>query len=488
MRLAHHLLRHPKSGIWHFRLVVPKDLRPMMGVGVIKRSLHTKDPIMARTWAYTLGARYAQIFANARLFRGEGAMGGFPWDEDEEDAAAEATLRRLGVSKDTTSGWTLKMADGTYFQTNGTREDNKSGLTALDHYLKSIKAHAEAVRAGVISPPCPTLAEAIRDYTDVEAKELKPNTWSQRSRALAGFAETIGAHMRVDAITRHMASHWSDGLLRSDKSKSYVANCVSHVAQLFEALVKKGRIQTNPVKGLVVVKKKEKAARRSLGHEWEPLEVEQLKRIFDPENLAKTRMEHVRWGAIIALYTGARVGEIAQLFLRDFVEIDGVHCLKICADSDGQSIKTGEGGERLVPIHPDLIKLGLVERVERLRAAGEERLFPDMRIDSAAGKGNAISKGFGYYLKSIGIKPRRAHGIVGIHSLRKTVIQTLQGSTLSAERRRAIVGHEAGDPVADTHSASYMRPWTAKELAAFHPGLPWGDWLQGEKLRTLLKG
>jgi integrase len=140
------------------------------------------------------------------------------------------------------------------------------------------------------------------------------------------------------------------------------------------------------------------------------------------------------------------------------VVVDGVHCLKICADSDGQSIKTGEGGERLVPIHPDLIQLGLIERVERLRAAAQERLFPDMRIDSAAGKGNAISKGFGYYLKSIGIKPRRAHGIVGIHSLRKTVIQTLQGSTLSAERRRAIVGHEAGDPVADTHSASYMRP------------------------------
>jgi hypothetical protein len=311
MRLAHHLLRHPKSGMWHFRLVVPKDLRPVIGVGVLKRSLHTKDPIMARTWAYALGARYAQIFAKARLFRGEEAVGGFPWDEDEEDAAAEATLRRLGISKDTTGGWTLKMADGTHFQTNGTREDNKSGLTALDRYFEEMRALRGLGSSVSSSPSCPTLAEAIRDYTDVEAKELKPNTWSQRSRALAGFAETIGGHLRVDAITRQMASHWSDGLLRSDKSKSYVANCVSHVAQLFEALVKKGRIQTNPVKGLVVVKKKEKAARRSLGHEWEPFEVEQLKRIFDPENLAKTRMEHVRWGALIALYTGARVGEIA---------------------------------------------------------------------------------------------------------------------------------------------------------------------------------
>jgi len=331
-----------------------------------------------------------------------------------------------------------------------------------------------------------TLNEAIKDYAEVEGAALKPNTWSQRSRALQAFAETIGGHLRIGVITRPMASVWSDGLLRSGKSKVYVANCVSHVAQLFETLVTKGHLTTNPVKGLVVVKKKEKAARRSEGHEWEPFEVEQLKRIFDPANLVRAKMEHVRWGAVIALYTGARVGEIAQIFLRDFVMVDEVHCIKICADSDGQSIKTGEGGERLIPVHPDLMALGLIERVEKLRAEGAERLFPDMRIDSAAGKGNAISKGFGYYLKTIGVKPRRAHGIVGIHSLRKTVIQTLQGSTLSAERRRAIVGHEAGDPAPDTHAASYMRPWTAKELAAFHPGLPWVAFLDLNAIANLL--
>ncbi|WP_414648293.1 DUF6538 domain-containing protein [Dyella sp.] len=64
MRLAHHLLRHP-SGMWHFRLVVPKALRPLVGLGVIKRSLHTKNTTMARLWAYALGAQYAQVFANA---------------------------------------------------------------------------------------------------------------------------------------------------------------------------------------------------------------------------------------------------------------------------------------------------------------------------------------------------------------------------------------------------------------------------------------
>jgi integrase len=478
MRLAHHLLRE-KTGIWYFRLVVPKRLRGPLGQTIIKRSLGTRDPTAARAWAYVLGAKYAQLFATVGD-RGDQGMAEKRWDDD--------VVRRLmgdiqtnapdGVSK-----WKVQGPGGWSVETDGSPQDNADGLAVVEAMMARRRAKLEDLAASA----APTLDEAIRDYAEVEGKGLKPNTWIQRSRSLTSFTQTIGGHLRVDAITRAMASRWSDGLIRSGKSNVYAANTVSHVAQLFEALLKKDRIKTNPVKGLVVVKKKEKAARRSEGHEWEPFDVAVLKRIFDPANLAKTKMEHVRWGALIGLYTGARVGEIAQIFLRDFVVLGDVKCLKICADSDGQGIKTGEGGERLVPIHPDLLKLGLWERVEALRASGAERLFPAMRIDSAAGRGNSISKGFSYYLASLGVKPRREHGIVGVHSLRKTVIQTLQGSPLSAERRRAIVGHENGDPPSDTHATAYMRPWTGKELASFFPGLPWGEWLAVDELRPLLR-
>lgn len=103
--------------------------------------------------------------------------------------------------------------------------------------------------------------------------------------------------------------------------------------------------------------------------------------------------------------------------------------MRFTTDSDGQTVKT-EASKRLVPLHPDLIELGLWGRVERLREAGEERLFPGMRVDSKAGTGNAISKGFGHYLKQLKIGPRRANGTVGFHSLRKTVIG---GALLSSD-------------------------------------------------------
>ena len=77
MRLAHHLLRHP-SGVWHFRLIVPTDLQLLLGRRVIKKSLGTRDPVVARAWAYALGAQYAQAFAAAR---GQGARMGSDFDK-----------------------------------------------------------------------------------------------------------------------------------------------------------------------------------------------------------------------------------------------------------------------------------------------------------------------------------------------------------------------------------------------------------------------
>ncbi|KAG9589712.1 hypothetical protein KCV01_g12138, partial [Aureobasidium melanogenum] len=480
-------MRHP-SGVWHFRLIVPKDVQAYFGRRVLKRSLGTKDPVVARAWAYALGARCAEMIANARARVGSG-MSEPDDDWDAEYGGVFGPGKPAGRSQPPVHKWELELPDGTRFRTDGSEREHAQGMDVLRAILNARPQAApspHATSASESRSPL-TLADAIQAYSEVEALAMKPNTWAQRKRALDHFCKAIGPFSFVTQLTRERASKWSDELLRSGQSKPYVANQVSHVAQLFESLIQKGIVRDNPVKGLVVAKKAEKAARRSSGHGWEPFEEATLKRIFDPENFGRIRKEHVRWGAILGLYTGARVGEIAQLFLRDFVVLDGVPCVKICADSDGQSIKTGEGGERLVPLHPDLIALGIMDRVDRLRAEGYERFFPHMRIDSAAGKGNSISKGFNYYLGTIGVKPRRAAGIIGIHSLRKTMIQQLQGwAPLPAERRRALVGHENGDPVADTHAGSYMRAWKAEELAQFFPGLSWGVWLDLQNLTNLL--
>jgi len=267
-------------------------------------------------------------------------------------------------------------------------------------------------------------------------------------------------------------------------TKRYVANMISHVSQLFDVQIRSGYIPQgqNPIKGLVTLSAADKRLIRSSGRGWEPFQLDDLQKIFAPHNFQRATQQHTRWAALIGLYSGARVSEIAQIYLRDFVELDGIKCVHLTDDNDGQSLKT-EGSRRLVPLHPDLLTLGLWDRVERLRGQGADRLFPDMKIDGKSGAGNAISKGFSYLLARLEIKPRRANGTLGFHSLRKTVIQQLQASSLPAERRRALVGHEAGE---DVHASDYMRPWTAQELTAFFPGLPWASWINLSAITALL--
>ena len=471
-RLAHHLTRGP-TGLFHFRLIVPADLRAVVGRSVIKQSLGTRAPSVAIVWAQALAVGYASAFAAHR-----GRV--VPKPPPIEDILRAV---REGRSKD----YTIQGSPGGGFSiTANGAEDHAMALEAIGKIPDSWRQAAAAPTA--VAAPAPnqripiTLADAIRKYEETDGPGLIANTSDGRKRSCKSFVEKFGAKTDATSITRPMAAEWGGDLIRNGASRETARNYVSHVAQIYDFLKRTGFTDENPVKGVIVIKKKEKRARLAAGHTWEPFDTYQLGQIYKPENLVRARTAHVRWAALIGLYTGARVGEVAQLYLRDFIQADGVHCIHITSQSDGQTLKT-VSSERLVPIHRDLVRLGLLDRVNALRKKGEERLFPEVKLDGKAGPGNAVSKGFAYYLGLIDIRPRNKNGRVGFHSLRKTVIQELQGAHLSDDRRRALTGHEGAD---DVHTAHYMRPWRPDELASFLSGLKWAKWLDFDALKPLL--
>lgn len=476
MRIPHFLVRSP-SGIYHFRMKVPVGAQAALGLRVIKRSLRTTDGREALIQAYLLGLRYAEAFAQV-----QGSTMPKPPPLSEILRGMQSGNSRsfeLDIDPVTRAVTRLK--------TDGSEQDNLAALAALKVVFASPLPERLSQRAEAVAPAVSmgmTVGEALRLYEATEADSMVANTWAQRQRAMQLFVAYVKPDTPVRAITRPTAAAWSHDLMARGMSKRTAANSVSHVAQLFEMLIARGEIERgqNPVKGVLVMSKKEKVLRRKEGFTWEPFELPVLKQLFDPENFRRLLTGHARWAPFLGLYTGARVGEIAQLYLRDFVEETGVRCVRITDENDGQTVKT-LASTRLVPLHPVLLELGLWERVERLRRAGHDRLFPYMRIDSKAGTGNAVSKAFSYYLDALGITARRENGIVGFHSLRKNVVQSLQAANLPAERRRAFVGHETGE---DVHEAHYMRPWTPAELKTLFPGLPWGEWLDVPALKAHL--
>lgn len=120
----------------------------------------------------------------------------------------------------------------------------------------------------------------------------------------------------------------------------------------------------------------------------------------------------------------------------DFIEQQGIQCIRIDDGSEGQNLKN-TSSRRVLPLHPVLIELGLLQQVESVRATGVDRLFPE--LEPVRGKlGHAPSKWFGRYKTKCGISDTRKT----FHSFRHTFIDDLRDAGVQDSLIKRMVGHE----------------------------------------------
>lgn len=167
--------------------------------------------------------------------------------------------------------------------------------------------------------------------------------------------------------------------------------------------------------------------------------IDELKALlFSKENLMqinkKRKHEYAFWLPLLAMFTGGRLNEICQLQLSDIKQVEGIWCIHF-QSGDGKRIKT-KSGERLIPIHSKLIKLGLLKRIERLKKQKQKQLFPEL-TRSRDGHGALASKWFGRYRKRCGVTGKKKV----FHSFRHTVADTLKQNNVPLHDATAILGH-----------------------------------------------
>ena len=194
-----------------------------------------------------------------------------------------------------------------------------------------------------------------------------------------------------------------------------------------------GYVADNPLAGLKVMTGSAKEARLSFDRH-------DLTTLLDLDTLKAQARKHPwrYWLPLLGRSTGARLEELCQLRVDDFIEQQGIQCIRIDDNSEGQNLKNASS-RRLLPIHPTLIELGLLGHVESVRATGADRLFPE--LEPVRGKlGHAPSKWFGRYKKKRGITdPRKT-----FHSFRHTLIDDLRDSGVQDSLIKRIAGHEDG--------------------------------------------
>ena len=86
------------------------------------------------------------------------------------------------------------------------------------------------------------------------------------------------------------------------------------------------------------------------------------------------------WVPLIALLSGARLNEICQLHVCDIKDVDGIPVFDFNEDDDQKTRKSLKKPfhKRQFPIHPTLIKLGILDFVKTRSESKEARLFPEL--------------------------------------------------------------------------------------------------------------
>ncbi|MES0127257.1 site-specific integrase [Mesorhizobium sp. M0029] len=148
-------------------------------------------------------------------------------------------------------------------------------------------------------------------------------------------------------------------------------------------------------------------------------------------------LDYQKWGPLIGLYTGARLNEICQIELSDIKEADGISYFDINDEGDKKHLKN-TASRRIVPIHDQLLKLGLLDFVEALRSHGETRLFPEFSLSAKEGYGRALGRWFNNrFLVQLDIKSKD----LVFHSFRHGMVTKLLQAGVDENMVKAIVGH-----------------------------------------------
>ncbi|WP_152548725.1 site-specific integrase [Kozakia baliensis] len=152
------------------------------------------------------------------------------------------------------------------------------------------------------------------------------------------------------------------------------------------------------------------------------------------------------YATALGAYTGMRLGEICHLRPDDVVRLnDGWFILiqehepiEFRGAKVAFSPKT-EAGERAVPVHPELVRLGFIREVEKMRKTGLPFIFSDL---TPRGRDNLLSprfeQAFSRHKISAGVTPENT-----FHSFRHSVSTILRNedATIREVWIDAVLGH-----------------------------------------------
>jgi integrase len=460
-------------------------------------------------------------------FRPDGSMSVDRLETHNDPTIAE---REMQIVRETAKNWRELHRDShlaglTDEEIEARRQRVEREKTELLAGLQAtVQVAAAAATANLPERPC-TLEEGFKAY--LSKKKIAESTRKAYQGSFDVFAELIGGKQRkiheiklseiqqfnealalvpTHATKRGLALKPAAELIKNpitqinEEGEEEEVECISgntanlHLTNLqtmFDSFIKSGRLPEgakNPIEGL---------ERHSDGNQTagaEAFEEDELRRIFEPDAIMQAKRPTQFWGPLLALYTGARLNDLACLDMADFVMEKGIPCISIRfiprakpGTIEHKNVKRSAKqtkntvSRRHVPLHPDLWEIGLQDFIDDMKSIGATRLFPTLPADTKGKRERRLSHDGNEYLKKVGVHIPR---IKVMHSFRDTVSDMLglsdmdeftadqwtghatQGVKAKHYRRKvaidimAVKGFKALDfPFIDTERIQYRKGW-----------------------------
>lgn len=448
--------KHPRTGVYWFRRGVPRDCQEVVGKREWNQSLQTKSlreaerallPLLAETnqliddiragtyrryadddleriaiwWCSDLGAT---IEAAQELNR-EGFPGAPVGDEDRElpirderdlDLSLQGFLHRLDWSD-----------LGPKIESDWPDYQRLRQLAFEEHYHSQVVSRPPVLQrlegqpAKIKPDDGPGFLEVFESY--LRERQPREKTVAEFRKSVSDFLSLHGGDVPIQAVTKQQVVGFKNLLLQKPKrlspkqrkmrlreivestnpdtatiSTGTVNKVLVPIHAVLEYAVQQGSIQSNPAQRVKATRTKSVTRARL------PYTVDDLNKIIASLNRADKHPERY-WLPLLALFTGARLEEMAQLFVTDIREQEGIHFLNIAEIEEGQSVKNLDSIRR-IPIPPVLIKLGFLDLVKQRNKVGAKMLF-DLKPYRGV-YSHSFSKWYGRHVRQkVGISDQR---------------------------------------------------------------------------------
>ena len=500
MRMPPYLLLRPSG--YYFRYTIPHDLRARIGKSEIRKSLCTHDRRAALLMAANMSANvlnrltalrknmapFPDIdFDNIKKFEIESLeIGGAKLTGVKVDSsnpldvegfnrvlnalrasnAAEAAAVAAAQATPPTKAEPLAQQPSDPQPSAGTgknmlsqifpiylRQREKAGISvhSLDEFTSAYNLLVDVIGD---KPVTHFSQDDANHFVDI-VQQLPPN----RNKVAAYRGKPIDEVLKIrkaleEAENRKKRLNFEEPYIASDLSMSprTVDKHIGILGTFFKWAIGKGYIHgKNVFEGQKVQTKAQRDA--DTENARKPFSDTELQLIFSPATYQTRKNPYDFWFPLIGLFSGLRLNEIAQLYMEDVVEKNGIWTFDINRNAPDKKLKNATS-KRLVPVHPQLLALGFVDFYEDMKKVGKIRLFPQLSyVEDSYGR--QAGRSFADYLTAIGIDEKEKV----YHSFRHTFNDNLkQVALLGDEARSELTGHAHQSINSSVYSSEHRLP------------------------------